>query len=164
MYRLKCIARHAGVLDSSQEPSRQYSDDFDSSGSTSRGLQGLDVGSSSDGSSNVGTEGSRAESGGPLDVSREAGEEGSDVQPDSNEGLSADEPDPFQTVVIEQCIAWGGELRVRMQITLAIAGASPLPQPLTCPPARYADVCLILSGQQSHPPLHIPLPLAVPGI
>lgn len=36
-------------------------------------------------------------------------------------GLTEDDLEPFQTVVIEQCIAWGGELRVRLQITLAIA-------------------------------------------
>ena len=33
-----------------------------------------------------------------------------------------DDPDPQQTTVIEQCVAWGGELRVRVQITLACAG------------------------------------------
>ncbi len=33
-----------------------------------------------------------------------------------------DDPDPRQTTVIEQCVAWGGELRVRVQITLACAG------------------------------------------
>ena len=30
---------------------------------------------------------------------------------------------PRQTAVIEQCVAWGGEQRVRFQLTLAVAGA-----------------------------------------
>lgn len=33
-------------------------------------------------------------------------------------------PRPRQTAVIEQCIAWGGEQRVRFQVTLACEGAS----------------------------------------
>lgn len=111
------------MLDSSQEPSRQLSDDAESSHKTSRGSNRLDVSSSHNGSSSVDAEGSRTDTGGALDNSIEAGEQGTEMQADSSEGLSADEPDPFHTVVIEQCIAWGGELRVRMQITLAIAGA-----------------------------------------
>lgn len=42
------------------------------------------------------------------------------------------EPRPRQTAVIEQCVAWGGEQRVRFHITLACAGEPGTQTSLCC--------------------------------
>ena len=34
-------------------------------------------------------------------------------------------PEERTTTVVEQCLAWGGEQRLRLQVTLSTAGASP---------------------------------------
>lgn len=50
--------------------------------------------------------------------------DGADPQfAEPSEGSQA--PQPRQTAVIEQCVAWGGERRVRFQVTFACAGALP---------------------------------------
>ena len=68
-----------------------------------------------------------------------------------------DDPEPRQTAVVEQCVAWGGEARVRVQITLACAGERPsvLPtrlrslRPRCSPRQTLAQVLLACKSRDS---------------